>query len=391
MDSIWELISTLCDALSQFCPVQFFPSAGLGSQVLDIQGQQYRVLKQIGEGGYAFVYLAKPLSGGQLGAGAAAQPVAIKKILAGSAEQLASAKSEVSVLQALSHVNCLPLLAHSITQSSSAAAGRAYEVLLVFPAYQDGTLLNELDRLAVEGSRLSSRQVLEIFRQICAGVSHMHSRGYAHMDLKPHNVLIKSPATAQQHQQQQRQLTAAANPASLPRPGSRPRIRATVLPDSDEEVDLEAGASLVSRGHQAVIMDFGSARRMPLTVSSRQQALTVQEDAEAHCTATFRAPELFDVPSHCTLTTAVDVWALGCTLYSMMYGASPFQQALDQGASLALAVMNCRIPWPASTAPHAYPDALHKLVTLCLEVDPTRRPSVPQVLQRVDDLLAQQL
>lgn len=31
---------------------------------------------------------------------------------------------------------------------------------------QDGTLLDELDRLAVEGSRLTSRQVLEIFRQV---------------------------------------------------------------------------------------------------------------------------------------------------------------------------------------------------------------------------------
>jgi serine/threonine protein kinase len=35
----------------------------------------------------------------------------------------------------------------------------------------------------------------------------------------------------------------------------------------------------------------------------------------------------------------VDVWALGCTLYAMMCGASPFQHALDQGASLALAVL----------------------------------------------------
>jgi hypothetical protein len=68
------------------------------------------------------------------------------------------------------------------------------------------------------------------------------------MDLKPHNVLIKRPATAQQQQhQQQRQLsTTAANPGSIPQPGSRPRIRATALPDSDEEFDLEAGASLVS-------------------------------------------------------------------------------------------------------------------------------------------------
>lgn len=39
------------------------------------------------------------------------------------------------MLQSLSHVNCVPLLGHSIQQSSS-AAGRTYEVLLVFPAYQ---------------------------------------------------------------------------------------------------------------------------------------------------------------------------------------------------------------------------------------------------------------
>lgn len=31
---------------------------------------------------------------------------------------------------------------------------------------QDGTLLDELDRLAVEGRKLSSRQVLEMFRQV---------------------------------------------------------------------------------------------------------------------------------------------------------------------------------------------------------------------------------
>lgn len=58
---------------------------------------------------------------------------------------------------------------------------------------------------------------------------------------------------------------------------------------------------------------------------------------------------------------------------------------------LWLCPRSCRIPWPASTAPRAYPDPLHQLVCFCLEVDPARRPSVPQVLQRVDDLLAQQL
>jgi hypothetical protein len=36
----------------------------------------------------------------------------------------------------------------------------------------------------------------------------------------------------------------------------------------------------VTRGYQAVLMDFGSARPMPIHVSSRAQALAVQEDAE---------------------------------------------------------------------------------------------------------------
>jgi hypothetical protein len=36
----------------------------------------------------------------------------------------------------------------------------------------------------------------------------------------------------------------------------------------------------VSQGYQAVLMDFGSARPMPIQVTSRAQALTVQEDAE---------------------------------------------------------------------------------------------------------------
>ena len=39
-----------------------------------------------------------------------------------------------------------------------------------------------------------------------------------------------------------------------------------------------------------------------------------QEDAEAHCTAPHRAPELFDVPSHCVVDERVDVWSLGCLL-----------------------------------------------------------------------------
>ncbi len=59
--------------------------------------------------------------------------------------------------------------------------------------------------------------------------------------------------------------------------------------------------------------------------------------SQANCTATFRAPELWDVPSPCTLNQgACDVWAAGCTLYAMMYEQSPFQISLNQVSNIGL-------------------------------------------------------
>lgn len=86
-----------------------------------------------------------------------------------------------------------------------------------------------------------------------------------------------------------------------------------------------------------------------VAVSSRREALQLQEEAEAHSTATYRAPELFDIPTDSgPLDYAkVDVWAAGASLYHLMYGASPFQKAVDQaGGSIALAVLNCSVSWP---------------------------------------------
>ena len=52
-----------------------------------------------------------------------------------------------------------------------------------------------------------------------------------------------------------------------------------------------------------------------------------------------RAPELFEVPSSCTITAKTDVWSLGCSIYAAAFGQSPCDGS-------ALAAMSGRVVFP---------------------------------------------
>ncbi|KAI4340171.1 hypothetical protein MLD38_025034 [Melastoma candidum] len=112
------------------------------------------------------------------------------------------------------------------------------------------------------------------------------------------------------------------------------------------------------------------------------------EWASEHCSAPYRAPELWDCPSQADIDERTDIWSVGCTLYAIMYGVSPFEYALgESGGSLQLAIMNAQIKWPVGLNP-PYPDALHQFVTWMLQPQPTIRPWIDDVIIHVDKLVS---
>ncbi|OAY63095.1 Serine/threonine-protein kinase ppk13, partial [Ananas comosus] len=113
-----------------------------------------------------------------------------------------------------------------------------------------------------------------------------------------------------------------------------------------------------------------------------------QEWAAEHCSAPFRAPELWDCPSHADIDERTDIWSLGCTLYTIMYGMSPFEYAIgESGGSLQLAISNGEIKWPVGPET-PYPDSLRLFIIWMLQPQPAMRPYIEDVIFHLDKLFA---
>ncbi|XP_028082043.1 serine/threonine-protein kinase 16-like [Camellia sinensis] len=319
-----------------------------------INEHRFRILRQLGEGGFAYVFLVKEVlseSTAASGGGIAKKfkdpshvsddgTYAMKKVLIQNSEQLDLVREEICVSSLFTHPNLLPLLDHVIIAVKSTQEGSwKHEAYLLFPVHLDGTLLDNAKAMKVKKEFFSTSDVLHIFRQLCAGLMHMHNfdPSYAHNDVKPGNVLITH------------------------RKGQPPL---------------------------AILMDFGSTRPARKQIRTRSEALQLQEWASEHCSAPFRAPELWDCPSHADIDERVDIWSLGCTLFAIMYGMSPFEYALgESGGSLQLAIVNAQIKWPTGPNP-LYPDALHKFVTWMLQPQVTVRPHIDDIVIHVDKLIS---
>lgn len=322
-----------------------------------INENRFRIIRQLGEGGFAYVYLVKEISTDPAAATADGEDggkkkfkdpshvsddgmYAMKKILIQNNDQLELVRKEIHVSSMFSHPNLLPLLDHAIIAVKGGQQGSwKYEAYLLFPVHLDGTLLDHAKTMKEKKEFFSTVFVLQIFRQLCAGLQHMHNFDppYAHNDVKPGNVLITH------------------------RKGQPPL---------------------------AILMDFGSAGPAKKDIRSRSEALRLQEWAAEHCSAPFRAPELWDCPSHADIDERTDIWSLGCTLYAIMYGESPFEYVLgESGGSLQLAILNAQIKWPPGPDP-PYPEQLHQFVTWMLQPQVALRPHIDDVIIHVDKLIS---
>jgi eukaryotic-like serine/threonine-protein kinase len=132
----------------------------------------YRLLEQIGEGGFGIVFMAEQTQ-------PVRRKVALKVVKPGmdTRQVVARFEAERQAVALMHHPN----IAH-VYDGGETATGRPYFVMELV----HGIPITEF----CDQNHLPVRERLELFVGVCQAVQHAHQKGIIHRDLKPSNVLV---------------------------------------------------------------------------------------------------------------------------------------------------------------------------------------------------------
>jgi len=286
--------------------------------------ERWALLEKMGDGAFSNVYRARDTTG-QWG------EVAIKVVrkFEMNSQQRANILKEVQIMRQLDHPNIVKLIDFH--------ESRQY-YFIVLELCPGGELFHQIVRLTYFSEDLSRHTII----QVANALQYLHEEaGVVHRDIKPENLLFYPTPFV---------------PTSNPKPRG---------PDDEDKAD--EGEFIKGKGAGGIglikVADFGLSK-----VIWDSQTMTP-------CgTVGYTAPEIVKDERY---SKSVDMWALGCVLYTLLCGFPPFYDESIQTLTekVARGQYTFLSPWWDDISKPA-----QDLVSHLLTVDPEKRYDINQFL-----------
>ncbi|KAI5950328.1 ENV7 [Candida jiufengensis] len=363
-------MSFLLSILSTCLPC--FPS--LSGTYLKINNINYNIIRLLGEGGFSYVYLVHSNSSNE------SSPYALKQIkcLFGMEdESYRNATREIKNYHRFLNYKT-PYIIQSIEEEISFNDDGSIQINILLP-YFNTSLQEIINEHVLNNTKMDEKEILKYFIGICRGLKIMHTykttRNTGTLDNDEEiNDDIEEQDTLLQPPEDEFDVDSSTG-ATI---GGNSTELQEFIPFAHH--DLKPANVMISTEGLPVLIDLGSCSKARYNIRTRQQALSLTDFAQEHCTLPYRAPELLDVETGSHITESTDIWSLGCLLYCCCFGYSPFEKLeIDQGANLNLAIAQGKYQIPEDQ--NGYSDEIIGIIKKCLQVKYKNRPKIEEVLE----------
>ncbi|CRK13215.1 hypothetical protein BN1708_002571 [Verticillium longisporum] len=286
--------------------------------------ERWVLLEKMGDGAFSNVYRARDTTGehGEVG-------IKVVRKYEMNSMQRANILKEVQIMRQLDHPNIIKLIDFSESRQYY------YIILELAPG---GELFHQIVRLTYFSEELSRHVIV----QVAKALEYLHEeRGVVHRDIKPENILFEPVAFV---------------PSKTPKPKQ---------PGDEDKVD--EGEFVPGYGAGGIgrikIADFGLSK-----VVWDTQTMTP-------CgTVGYTAPEIVKDERY---SKSVDMWALGCVLYTLLCGFPPFYDESIEVLTekVAKGQFTFLSPWWDDISKSA-----QDLISHLLAVDPEKRFTITEFL-----------
>lgn len=288
--------------------------------------ENYEVLEKMGEGAFSVVYKARHLISNKLVA------VKVLRKFQMDRSQKQSVLKEVTIMRQLKHPNIVRFI--EVIESES-----------YYYIVQELAMGGEIFAAIVNFTYLSEDLSRHIIYQVAEGVRYLHEEvGVVHRDIKPENLLFQPISFRPSH-----------NPFSKLRRSDDPKTKK----DEGEFVPGIGGGTI----GVVKLADFGLSKQI------------WEHNTKTPCgTVGYTAPEIVRDERY---SREVDMWAIGCVLYTLLCGFPPFYD--ERIESLTQKVARGKYTFLAPWWDEISDDAKY-CVSRLLTVDPKKRYTINDLL-----------